>query len=265
LRGRRESKHWYKREKEIALKYNVELHDVGLSASKLPRLARLMSVIDVLLDAERPLLIHCEAGADRTGLVSAIALSIEKDPPIHVVKRQFSLRYGVFPFFRSVGPLIFGHYEKWLERTNRIHSKNTLLHWMRNEYVDFRGNLRCYVSNINGRKPNNTVHIDYDSKELSIIGWAFDVRTKSPPDGVLYVRPGNQISSKAIFKYNRPGVAKRFKLGKENYKNFVVGWEAKFKTKDFSQGCHKIYLEFVKDELAVWNFETRFEFCLDGQ
>jgi len=265
LRGRRRSEDWYQKEEEIVLKYNVKLHDVRISPGELPKFERLMSIIDVLLGAERPLLIHCYHGVDRTGLVSGIALSIEEDPPIHIVKRQFSLRYGRFPVFRSVGPLIFEHYEKWLEMTNRIHSKNTLLHWMRNEYVDDHANLKYYVRDINGRKGNDKIHIDYDSEELSIRGWAFDVRTESPPDGVLYVKPDNGISSRAIFKHNRTHVAKYFKLGEEHHKRFVVGWEAKFKTRDFSPGCHKIYLELVKDESAVWNFETRFEFCLDGQ
>lgn len=266
LRGKMESTDWYKREKEIALKNNLKLYNVDIKPNKLPRIDKIMSVLDILLTAQRPLLIHCRRGVDRSGLVSAIALSIEEDPPLHVIKKQFSLRYGVLPFYKSVGPHVFEQYEMWLEKTKRKHSKRTLLYWIKNEYVDYKGNLIYWIDTINDKRfdeKGTPIMIDNNSEELKMTGWAFDFRTQSPPEGILYVRPDNRISSRAIFKYNRSGVARYFKLGDEYYKTFPVGWEAIFKTNEFSKGCYKIYIQYIKDKSTIWDFDTIFEFCLN--
>lgn len=266
LRGRMESTDWYKKEKEIAIKNNIQLYDVDIKSNKLPRIDKLMSVLDILLTAQRPLLIHCRRGADRSGLVSAIALSIEEDPPLHVIKKQFSLRYGVLPFYKSAGLHVFEQYEMWLEKTKRKHSKRTLLYWLKNEYVDFKGNLIYWIDTLNDKrfyKGGTPVLIDKNTEELKMRGWAFDFRTKTPSNGILYVRADNRISSKAVFKYNRPDVARYFNLDERYYKTFPVGWDAKFKVEDLSKGCHKIYLQYVKNESTTWDFDTIFEFCLN--
>lgn len=266
LRSGKESTHWYKKEKEITLNNNIQFYNVGIHPRRLPRLDKLMRILDILLIAQRPLLIHCRRGVDRTGLVSAIALSIEEDPPLHVIKKQFSLRYGVLPFFKSVGPLVFEQYEMWLEKTKRKHSKQILIYWIKNEYVDGKGNLIYWLDTINDKRfdiKGTPIIIDSNWEEIKINGWTFNFRTKSPPDGILLVRPDNQIASRAIFKYDRPGVARFFNLGDKYYKNFPVGWEATFKKNDFSQGCYEIYLEYIKDKSEKWYLDTIFEFCLN--
>jgi protein tyrosine/serine phosphatase len=264
LAGRRDDKEWYKKEKEIAQKYHVQLHDVGISPHELPEIDRIFSIVDILVHAEKPLLIHCRKGVDRTGLVSALALSIEKDPPLLLIKKQFSFRYGVFPVYRSVGPYFFEQYEKWLKETGKTHNKDTLLHWITDQYVDYKGNLTYWIDSVNDKMFNDMkIHIENNPEELTLKGWAFDFRTKTPPDGIIYIRPDNRISSRAIFKYNMPGIARYFHLGERYYETFDVGWEATFKKKEFSQGCHNIYLQYVKDESTVLNFDTDFEFCLN--
>jgi protein tyrosine/serine phosphatase len=264
LAGSSDDKDWYKREREIAQKCNVKLYDVRISPHDLPEIDRLFSIINILIHAEKPLLIHCKKGVDRTGLVSALALSIEKDPPLHVVKKQFSLRYGVIPVYRSAGPYFFEQYERWLEETGRTHSKDILLSWITHEYVDYRGNLMYWIDSVNGTMFNSQkVHIENNTEELILKGWAFDFQTKTPPEGIMHIMPDNRTSSRAIFRYNMPGVARYFNLGEEYYETFVVGWEATFKKKDFSRGCHTIYIQHVKDESTVLNFNTDFEFCLN--
>ncbi len=264
LAGRRDDKDWYKKQKEITQTYNVQLHDVGISPNELPDIDRIIAIVNILEHAERPMLIHCRKGVDRTGLISAIALAMEKDPPLDEIKKQFSLRYGVIPVYRSVGPFFFEQYEKWLKETERTHNKNTLLSWITHDYVDYKGNLQFWIDSVNDKMFNETkVHVENGMDEISIKGWAFDFKTKAPPEGILYIKPDNRISSRALFKYNRPDVAQYFELGEKYYKTFVVGWEAKFKSKDLSQGCHKIYLQYVNDESMIWNFDANFEFCLN--
>ena len=264
LRGRGEGRDWYEREDEIAKKYHVKLRNVGISSNELPRIDKMIPLLDALFHAERPILIHCKRGVDRTGFVSALALAIEKDPPLNVIKKQFSVRYGVFPFYRSVGPYFFSQYERWLGETGETHSKDVLLYWIANDYIDDKGNLMFWLDSVNNEIFNDTkIHIENAPEELTIKGWAFDFKTKTPPDGIVYIRPDNEISSRAIFKYNRPDVARYFNLGRKYYETFVVGWEAVFKKKDFSQGCHNIYIKYTNHESIQWDFETEFQLCLN--
>jgi protein tyrosine/serine phosphatase len=264
LAGEREDKEWYRKQKEITQAYNVQLHDVGISPNELPEIDRMVSIVDVLKHAERPLLIHCRKGVDRTGLVSAIALALEKDPPLDAVKNQFSLRYGVIPVYRSVGPYFFEQYERWLEESDKTHSKETLFSWITDDYIDYKGNIQFWIDSVNDKLFNSTeVHVENGMEEISIKGWAFDFKKKAPPEGTLYIKPDNKISSKAIFQYNMPGVARYFDLGEKYYETFDVGWEAIFQRKDFSNGCHTLYLQYEKDDSTVWNFKTDFEFCLN--
>jgi protein tyrosine/serine phosphatase len=264
LAGGRDDKDWYKKQKEIAQTYNVQLHDVGISANELPEIDRIISIVNILEHTDRPILIHCRKGVDRTGLVSAIALAMEKDPSLDEVKKQFSLRYGVIPVYRSVGPYFFEQYEKWLKETRRAHSKETLLFWVKDEYLDYKGNLMFWIDSVNDKMFNGTkVHIENGMDEIAIKGWAFDFKTNAPPGGILFIKPDNRISSKAIFKNNMTGVARYFDLGEKYYETFDVGWEAIFQRKDFSNGCHTLYLQYVKDESTAWNFKTDFKFCLN--
>ncbi len=263
LRGKWDEQ-WYKREKAITEEHNVRLYDVKISPHDLPDFQQLTAILNILLNGERPLLIHCNKGVDRTGLVSAIALMIEQNPPLSIVKNQFSVRYGVFPFYRSVGPYFFGIYEKWLNASNKAHSMDNFLLWADNEYVDSKGNLLYWVDAVNDRMfiKKKVLMIEDSSGELYLRGWAVNMSKKSPIDGELYIVFDNKMSQKADFKYNRPDVARHFKFEGKQYKNFFVGWDAAFKRDDFSDGCHKIYFKFIKNESTIWKIPTRFEFCL---
>ena len=83
-------------------------------------------------------------------MVSALALALEADPPISELKKQFSARYGVLPFYRSIGPYFFSMYEDWLKKNNHNHSRDRLLYWARHEYRDYFGNLESWIDEVNG-------------------------------------------------------------------------------------------------------------------
>jgi protein tyrosine/serine phosphatase len=57
-----------------------------------------MQLIAVMRDAPKPLLIHCQAGADRTGLASALYLAAIAGKSEQVAEGQLSLRYGHIPY-----------------------------------------------------------------------------------------------------------------------------------------------------------------------
>ena len=93
LRGE-SSEDWYLREVEAASRGGIAHFDFRLSASKRvsPRQAR--QLIALLQTAPKPILIHCQAGADRTGLASMLYLQQIAGIDEEIAERQLSVRYG---------------------------------------------------------------------------------------------------------------------------------------------------------------------------
>jgi protein tyrosine/serine phosphatase len=71
----------------------VRLIHVPLSDRALPRRQDLLGLIEALEAAPRPLLIHCLAGADRTGVASVIAAMAIGGLSYEQARSQLSLRY----------------------------------------------------------------------------------------------------------------------------------------------------------------------------
>jgi protein tyrosine/serine phosphatase len=67
LRGEASGESWY--ENEISLSKNLHLthFDYGLSASDPVTIDQINEVVKFLRDAPKPILVHCEGGADRSG------------------------------------------------------------------------------------------------------------------------------------------------------------------------------------------------------
>lgn len=74
LRGANVGRDWYDREIEVAQRYGVTHVDFGMSARKQLSPERSMALVELMRKAEGPVLIHCKAGADRTGLASVMYL-----------------------------------------------------------------------------------------------------------------------------------------------------------------------------------------------
>lgn len=264
LRGNYTEAAWYIREREISEKNNVHLYDVMLSAHNLPEYGKLMSLLDILSKAERPMLIHCRRGSDRTGMMSALALVFEEDAPLSRAKEQFSWRYGVFPFYRSIGPLFFLQYEQWLKNGHYTHTRDNLIYWMNNEYVDGQGNVEYWVEGINGTRVNgkkSRVTIYGAPQNIVIEGWAFDSHTKTPADGLMLVFD-NHIPLRVDFRYDRPDIARYFSLGEHYYGHFPVGWRADLNAAFVGKGCHALSLRLARKGRASLVINDGYEVCL---
>jgi protein tyrosine phosphatase (PTP) superfamily phosphohydrolase (DUF442 family) len=74
LRGAYPNEEWYVEERAVAEKRGVELVDLSMRANRLPHRKDLVTLLDTYRDAKKPILIHCRAGADRTGEAAAIYL-----------------------------------------------------------------------------------------------------------------------------------------------------------------------------------------------
>jgi protein tyrosine/serine phosphatase len=93
LRGRNKGA-WYSQEVAAAKQAGIEHIDFKMSASHQLTLDQTHQLIALLRDAPKPILIHCQAGADRTGLVSVIYLQQIAGVDEETAERQLSLRYG---------------------------------------------------------------------------------------------------------------------------------------------------------------------------
>jgi protein tyrosine/serine phosphatase len=96
LRGVNAGTSWYDKELAESRRLNVNHIDFGLSARQELSVDRARELIAVLRSAPKPILVHCEGGADRSGLTSALYLAVLKNSTTEVAERQLSIRFGHF-------------------------------------------------------------------------------------------------------------------------------------------------------------------------
>ncbi len=94
LRGKREGEAWYDAEVAGARRLGMTHVDFRMSASRGLSVSQAKNLVGILRAAQKPLLIHCKAGADRTGLVSAVCLADLKGLGEEAAEAQMSFRYG---------------------------------------------------------------------------------------------------------------------------------------------------------------------------
>lgn len=261
LRGKSENDNQFLNEQSLTQKYDIDLFNIRLDPNKLPEYRKLMYITGILLASRKPVLIHCLRGVDRTGLVSAIALILDNNVPLYKAKEQFSWKYGVLPFYRSVGPYFFSQYEDWLSYSKKNHDRETFLYWAENIYIDSLGNLEFWLDHVNGI-PFEKKHVvlPSDHSKVTIDGWAFHKRTLAKPENLSVVVDGN-FTAKSEFIYDRSDVARFLQLGEEHYTEYMIGWKAEFERDVFSSGCHDISLMIQKNSERI-EISTERSFCL---
>ena len=72
LRGENPEKKWWQDESAVAQQYGVQHINIAMSAKRIPSRENLLKLLDAFRTAPRPLLVHCQAGVDRTGEASAL-------------------------------------------------------------------------------------------------------------------------------------------------------------------------------------------------
>jgi protein tyrosine/serine phosphatase len=72
LRGEKPEKSWYREEKKAVESAGIAHINIRMHPSRFPHRKDLLKLLDTFKTAQRPILIHCKAGADRTGEASAI-------------------------------------------------------------------------------------------------------------------------------------------------------------------------------------------------
>jgi protein tyrosine/serine phosphatase len=112
----------YKREEEICREMGVEYRVISIASRTLPKYDEVEQLSFLLSTLPRPILIHCKAGADRTGFVAALWHVLNGRSGKEAVRRELRLRYGYIPLGR-VGKIkeLFlsfpgGDFLKWYRR-----------------------------------------------------------------------------------------------------------------------------------------------------
>jgi protein tyrosine phosphatase (PTP) superfamily phosphohydrolase (DUF442 family) len=101
LRGADPGRVWYENELAAARAVGARHVDLPMSATHMPSRAKLRELHAVLAHAAPPVLIHCQGGADRSGLVAALYELWIADVPPAVASAQLSFSYGHFPWLGS--------------------------------------------------------------------------------------------------------------------------------------------------------------------
>lgn len=94
LRGEKPGKEWYDAEIAEAKRLGIAHIDFRMSASRELSLAKAKELITVFQEAQKPILVHCKSGSDRTGLASALYLAAISASGEAAAEKQISFRFG---------------------------------------------------------------------------------------------------------------------------------------------------------------------------
>lgn len=103
LRGAHPTKKWWRREHEVLTRLGVRFENIALDGRKLPPPEAITGLLHLFKTAPRPLLVHCQAGAERTGLAVALWHITQHGMEKKEALRSLSDNYG---HFSSLFPLM---------------------------------------------------------------------------------------------------------------------------------------------------------------
>jgi protein tyrosine phosphatase (PTP) superfamily phosphohydrolase (DUF442 family) len=126
---------WYTAERRATLDSSATQVDIAMSSCIWMSRAQLRTVVQTLDTAEYPMLIHCQWGAERTGLISAFAELLRPGGTLEAARAQFSVRYL---FLRiNDGKIMAEHldqYERWLADKGWAHEPDRFRQWVEDGY-----------------------------------------------------------------------------------------------------------------------------------
>jgi len=175
----------YLDECRTAQRLDIDQEDVRLSAGRIPPVQEIRHLVEVLDRAEKPLLIHCRRGADRTGLVSGLAALLKTDGTLEEGIAQLGLRYGHLALGRPANlDRFFDLYQTWLAEQQEKHSPAVFRRWLAN-YCPGECQCRCEpldLPTVLPRGLSSAIHVRFHN--TSVKSWRF--------------RPGNNAGIHAV-------------------------------------------------------------------
>ncbi len=146
LRGGSPADAWYAAEVAACQKNGIDFYDLPMSATERPARSDLLKLLDLLDRCRYPLLVHCKAGSDRTGLAVGLYWMSQRDLEPEPARSSFTIWHGHVPLFgpeRLHEP--FFEYEQWLAENGQKHSASLLRRWVEQEYQDLRRHQEPFV------------------------------------------------------------------------------------------------------------------------
>ena len=101
LRGPSPGSQWYEDELNVTKQSGAQHFDLALSANVEPNDTLVAQLRTLLRTVPRPFLIHCEGGADRSGLASALYDLDVRGLSADEADRELSFRFGHCPWLTS--------------------------------------------------------------------------------------------------------------------------------------------------------------------
>lgn len=101
LRGEHPESSWWVGEKEVTQKNGVEFFNIDLNASKLTGKNKIRKILKIFGTAPHPMLVHCKAGRDRAGEVSALWALDQQHQSNKKALEQLFIKYGHNPICLS--------------------------------------------------------------------------------------------------------------------------------------------------------------------
>lgn len=103
LRGAHPHKKWWRKENELLTRLSIRFYNIALDGRKLPPPEAITLLLKTFKTAPQPLLIHCQAGAERTGLAIALWHITQRGMTKKEALRSLSDDFG---HFSSLFPLM---------------------------------------------------------------------------------------------------------------------------------------------------------------
>lgn len=135
LRGVCSNMAWYLDECRVTNAANVNQEDITLSAKRLPAPSEVRRLVEVLDGTAYPLVLHCQRGADRTGLAATAARLLLTGDSLPAARLQLWPRYGHLAVGRTaVIDKFFDYYAAWLAARGAPHAPDRFRQWVGTDY-----------------------------------------------------------------------------------------------------------------------------------
>jgi len=135
LRGPRPSARWYQAELDECRNLGLEHRDVRIKLEDWPPQHEVVELVRAIDAVEKPVLLHCRNGTDRSGWGAAVVLALEGLPFATVMAELSPAKGHVCVPSRCPLHKFFARYEAWLDGERLQHSAANFRRWATEAYV----------------------------------------------------------------------------------------------------------------------------------
>jgi protein tyrosine phosphatase (PTP) superfamily phosphohydrolase (DUF442 family) len=134
LRGAAPGSEWYEAEWEVVKRRGLLHIDLRLSADRPPSRAELAQLVSQLDALEKPLLVHCLGGQDRSGLAEALVI-LHSGGDLEAARHALRVTFGGFTVSDSPLARYIDQYADWLEEGSASHDADVAKRYALSHYV----------------------------------------------------------------------------------------------------------------------------------